>query len=167
MNRSTLQKIAACILIWAIFVNTYPLNAQQVLSGESDTKNAPEAAADTIPDDGSTVDSLIDPLTVNRAECVDSVLVQLIKISKKSTFRIVTKQGKRYVGKIELIESGIELIGKEYKRGRYGNAQKLSIPWTDIEELKIKPKESHKDILIYIIGIPISFVISMIVTTSF
>jgi len=138
-----------------MFVNACPLNAQQVLSDESDTKNAPEADADTIPDDGSTVDSsLIDPLSESRAECVDSALNKLLKISKNERFSMTMVNGDTYTGKIKLRDNGVEIRIKKYDKKI--KLEKKVIPYSEIKHIKLVPKHSQKKIaLIYLIILPI------------
>jgi len=97
--------------------------------------------------------------TANKCEIIDSTIIQLIKVSKNNNFRIVTKQGKEYVGTIKLAENGIELIGKEYRWGHYGNTNKSTILWADIDKIKIKPKETTNDKWVYILGVPIALLV--------
>lgn len=155
MDRSTSKKIIACTLIWVMFVNACRLNARYELSDESDTKIAPEAAADTIPADGSTVDpSLNKPLSESRYEYVDSALIRLLKISKNERFSMTMVNGDTYTGRIKLRANGVEIRIKKYdKKIKF---EKQIISWSEIKHIRLVPKHSQKKIaLIYLIILPV------------
>jgi len=137
MNKNTFKKIAACTLIWVMFVNACPLNASHELSEENNIKTAP----------GITKDSTFKYPTQQIA-CTDSALITWMKICEDEKFEIRFKDGSKYKGKILFENDQCFLIKKSSKKGLKEELEKISLE--NVNSIKVS-RDRSKLYLIYAI----------------
>jgi hypothetical protein len=71
----------------------------------------------------------------------DSALIRLVKLFEGEKFKIVTRDGHKYSGRVSVRDNGIE-IGTYKMKGSFRIEKKQLIEWVDVERLQLEPHGS-------------------------
>jgi len=77
----------------------------------------------------------------NRTEFADSAFIRIVKLFEGEKFKIKTRNGKEYKGRVYVQEYGIEIVTVKAGGSRL-NKKSEFVNWKDIERLHLESKKS-------------------------